>query len=199
VASRIREVRFVGRDEELRVLAAAYAAADGGEASLVLVGGDAGVGKTRLLAEFTGGLDAKVLRGGCLPLGATGLPFSPIVEVLRGLAGDGSPPGALPPVLARLVPGLPAQAPPGPSSQAQLFQAFLGLLERLAGPGRSSWSWRTSTGRTARPGSCWPSWPTPCAPSGLLVVATYRADDLHASICCGRCCPVRNLHGSVSS
>jgi hypothetical protein len=55
-----------------------------------VVGGDAGVGKTRLLAEFTGGLEATVLRGGCLPLGATGMPFSPIVEVLRGLTGDGA-------------------------------------------------------------------------------------------------------------
>jgi hypothetical protein len=79
-------VRFVGRDQELRVLAAAYAA-DGGEASLVVVGGDASVGKTRLLAEVTGTLDALVLRGGCPPLGATGLPFSPIVEVLRALTG----------------------------------------------------------------------------------------------------------------
>jgi hypothetical protein len=51
--------------------------------------GDAGVGKTRLLAEFTGGLDAVVPRGGCLPLGATGLPFSPVVEVLRALTGEG--------------------------------------------------------------------------------------------------------------
>jgi hypothetical protein len=55
VASGILKVRFVGRDQELRTLTAAYAAADQGVASLVLVGGDAGVGKTRLLAEFTAG------------------------------------------------------------------------------------------------------------------------------------------------
>jgi hypothetical protein len=98
----------------------------------VVVGGDAGVGKTRLLAEFTGGLDAMVLRGGCLPLGATGMPFSPIVEVLRRLSGDGASPHGLPPVLSRLVPGLPTDPWPPPPSQAELFQAFLGLLERLA-------------------------------------------------------------------
>ena len=98
----------------------------------MVVGGDAGVGKTRLLAEFTGRLDAMVLRGGCLPLGATSMPFSPIVEVLRDLTGDEPSPDGLPPVLARPVPGLPADPSPPPSSRAELFQAFLGLLERLA-------------------------------------------------------------------
>ena len=58
VASGIANVRFVGRGHELRALADAYAGAVGEDASLVVVGSDAGVGKTRLLAEFTGGLDA---------------------------------------------------------------------------------------------------------------------------------------------
>ena len=66
MASGIANVRFVGRGQELRALAAAYAEAEAEGASLVVVGGDAGVGKTRLLAEFTGGPDAMVLRGGSL-------------------------------------------------------------------------------------------------------------------------------------
>ena len=182
-------VRFVGRDQELRALAAAHAAADGGEASLVVVGGDAGVGKTRLLAEFTGTLDAVVLRGGCLPLGATGLPFSPIVEVLRDLAGEGPnsrtrrpgtpAPDPLPAVLARLVPGLPAGAAPGPSSQAELFQAFLGLLERLGAAGTVvlvledlHWADRSTRQLLVFVAHALRS-------QRLCVVATYRADDLH--------------------
>ena len=177
-------VRFVGRDQELRALAAAYAAADGGAASLVVVGGDAGVGKTRLLAEFTGTLDAVVLRGGCLPLGATGLPFSPIVEVLRALADDD-----LPPVLARLVPGLPAQASPGLSSQAELFQAFLGLLERLAAARTVVLVLEASTGRTARPGSSWPSWPMPCGPSGCAWSPPTGPTTCTASTRCDPCWP----------
>jgi predicted ATPase len=52
--------------------------------------------------------------------------------VLRALAGEGGAADGLPPVLAGLVPGHPAGPAPAPSSQAQLFQAFLGLLERLA-------------------------------------------------------------------
>ena len=113
-------VRFVGRDQELRVLAAAYAA-DGGEASLVVVGGDASVGKTRLLAEVTGTLDALVLRGGCPPLGATGLPFSPIVEVLRApnrtrSSSRGEPPIRIGHRLARAVlPPVTIRPRPAPS------------------------------------------------------------------------------------
>ena len=144
MASGIANVRFVGRGEELRALAAAYAEAEAGGASLVVVGGDAGVGKTRLLAEFTGGLDAMVLRGGCLPLGATGMPFSPIVEVLRRLTRDSAWPDRLPPALARLVPGLPADRWADRSTR-QLLTFVVHALR-------------------SQP---------------LLVVVTYRADDLH--------------------
>ena len=75
---------FVDRVDELRSLREALDDAALGHPSLVLLGGDAGVGKSRLLAEFTDGADAVVLRGGCLPLGERGLPFAPIIEVLRG-------------------------------------------------------------------------------------------------------------------
>jgi AAA ATPase domain len=139
------------------------------------------VGKTRLLAEFTGGLDAMVLRGGCLPLGATGLPFSPVVEVLRALAGEGGAADGLPPVLAGLVPGHPAGPAPAPSSQAQLFQAFLGLLERLAAVRAVvlvlvledlHWADRSTRQLLAFVAHN-------LRDQRLLVVATYRADDLH--------------------
>jgi DNA-binding CsgD family transcriptional regulator/tetratricopeptide (TPR) repeat protein len=179
VATGIANVRFVGRGTELRALADAHAEAAAGRASLVVLGGDAGVGKTRLLAEFTGGLDAVVLRGGCLPLGPTGMPFAPVVEVLRGLAGDGSPPDALPPPLARLVPGLPAGTAPPPAGQAALFQAFLGLLERLAGARTVvlvledlHWADRSTRQLLAFVVHH-------LRDQQLLVVVSYRADDLH--------------------
>jgi tetratricopeptide (TPR) repeat protein len=178
-ATGIAKVRFVGRSDELQKLTAAFATADAGRASCVMVGGDAGVGKTRLLAEFATGLDASVLKGGCLPLGTTGLPFSPIVEVLRGLVAEGSMPDAAPTVLARLVPESPVASSTGPSSQAQLFQGFLGLLEVLATVRTVvlmledlHWADRSTRQllgfvihnlRAQR----------------VLVVATYRSDDLH--------------------
>jgi hypothetical protein len=113
-------VRFVVATRSCGCSRPAYAA-DGGEASLVVVGGDASVGKTRLLAEVTGTLDALVLRGGCPPLGATGLPFSPIVEVLRApnrtrSSSRGEPPIRIGHRLARAVlPPVTIRPRPAPS------------------------------------------------------------------------------------
>jgi predicted ATPase len=55
------------------------------------VGGEAGVGKTRLVAELADrrrSAGARVLAGGCLPIGGDGLPYAPIVEALRSLPTD---------------------------------------------------------------------------------------------------------------
>src|SRR5262245_17085067 len=52
----------------------------------LLVGGEAGIGKSRLTAEFcrrAAARDALVLTGGCVPFGRSPLPFTPVVEALR--------------------------------------------------------------------------------------------------------------------
>lgn len=54
-----------------------------GRSAEVLVGGEAGIGKSRLVHDFTAGLDAQVLLGGCVEL--DGLPFAPFVGALRGV------------------------------------------------------------------------------------------------------------------
>jgi predicted ATPase len=53
---------------------------------IVLVGGEAGIGKTRLITEAWAERNA-VLRvvGGCVQLGEASLAYSPLVEALRGL------------------------------------------------------------------------------------------------------------------
>jgi predicted ATPase/class 3 adenylate cyclase len=82
---------FVGRVAERGRLADAYAAATGDRrARLLTVVGDAGVGKTRLIADFMGAiaLEATVLRGRCLAYG-DGITFWPLVEVVREAARIG--------------------------------------------------------------------------------------------------------------
>jgi class 3 adenylate cyclase len=81
---------LVGRVGELQLLTAAKTQAAGGEPAVVLVGGEAGVGKTRLVTELTTGPanGARVLTGGCVPVGEGALPYAPIVEVLRTLLTD---------------------------------------------------------------------------------------------------------------
>jgi predicted ATPase len=143
MGGRVASPTFIGRVEELQVLEAARRRAADGEPAIVLVGGEAGVGKTRLIAELAARCAAdglRVLTGGCIPVGGDGLPYAPIVEalrplpdelgldVLRGLAGPSWV------ELARLLPGLgeSASGPPGPAAQTRLFELLLGLLGRLA-------------------------------------------------------------------
>jgi predicted ATPase len=82
---------FVGRVEELELLEAARGRAADGEPAVVLVGGEAGVGKTRLVAELTRRCardGTRVLVGGCVPVGDGALPYAPVVEALRALPDE---------------------------------------------------------------------------------------------------------------
>src|SRR5947209_5561501 len=79
---------LVGRDAELRRLREAIARTVDGGSGVVLVGGEAGVGKSRLLQAALSegaGEGVRVLTGGCIELGGEGLPFVPLVEALRAL------------------------------------------------------------------------------------------------------------------
>ncbi|MEU6679447.1 AAA family ATPase [Streptomyces sp. NPDC046925] len=191
---------FVGRSDELGVLNDALARARGtapgtGEPQALLLGGEAGVGKTRLIEEFTAAARAEgavVALGGCVEIGAEGLPFAPFSSALRSLrrqlpeeldAAAADQEGEL----ARLLPEL-GEAPQrrrGTDAQhdeegmARLFELTVRLLERLARDrpvvvALEDLHWADASTRhllsylfrTLRSGH-------------LVVVATYRADDIH--------------------
>lgn len=85
---------LIGRAAELDRLAGAYARAVGGDPRTVVVAGEAGIGKTRLVDAFAATVRAaggRVMVGGCLPLGSGGLPYGPFVEALRTLLRDVDP------------------------------------------------------------------------------------------------------------
>ncbi|TDD95419.1 helix-turn-helix transcriptional regulator [Actinomadura rubrisoli] len=181
---------LVGRSAELGQLRQALAAAPGA----VLVGGEAGLGKTRLIREFAAvltrpdGPRARLLLGGCLELGSDGLPFAPFTTVLRGLVRDigidgvaGLVPRGDTGCLARLLPefGEPESDAASGEERARLFEVVLTLLERLAERGPvvlviedAHWADRSTRDLlsflmrnvTAVP---------------LLIVMTYRVDELH--------------------
>ena len=78
--------RFVGRERELRSLAEAWdRALEQTRCELVTAVGDAGVGKSRLVAEALEAFEARVVRGRCLPYGE-GITYWPVVEVVKQLA-----------------------------------------------------------------------------------------------------------------
>ncbi len=140
-------VPFVGRGAELASLADAVRSA----CRLLLVTGDAGVGKTRLVAEAVRGAVAGgslVLQAACLPLDIK-LPLLPFIEALRGLdrsVGPSALAGALTAMpthavdqLARLAPEIVGRAVTDDDlsdqhwQQARLFAAVDQVLAQVAG------------------------------------------------------------------
>ena len=79
------DMPLVGRRQELAQLAEAWERARAEQrCELVTLVGDAGVGKSRLAAEFLAGVEATVARGRCLSYGE-GITYWPVVEVLKQL------------------------------------------------------------------------------------------------------------------
>jgi DNA-binding CsgD family transcriptional regulator len=143
VRSQVVSPVLVGRSVELGRLDHAFAAALAGSSRAVLIGGEAGVGKSRLISEFAeraAAAGARTLVGGCVELGADGLPYAPFTAVLRqlvreiGIEGIGELLPGSPVGLARLVPEFDEPGPDGSTSEARarLFELTLTLLERLA-------------------------------------------------------------------
>jgi DNA-binding CsgD family transcriptional regulator len=116
-----------------------------GEPGFALIGGEAGVGKTRLVGELAkraAEAGFLVLTGQCVELGAEGLPLAPLVDVLRTMArairgevlAEVLGPAAA--SLARLLPELAPDVAPGPPGEelqkAQLLEHVLGTFSRLS-------------------------------------------------------------------
>ncbi|MGA9856622.1 MAG: AAA family ATPase, partial [Solirubrobacteraceae bacterium] len=192
--SRLTSSRFVGRAGELAELQLAVQDAAAGRPSLVLLGGDSGVGKTRLVGELEqrlrdGDEDALLLRGDGVQQGDGELPYAPLLSALRPLVrarhptlqalGAGSRAQ-----LATILPGLDddghdRDGRSTPNDQIRLFEAVLELIDRLgeAAPlvliledmhwaDRSTRTFVAFLARSLRS-------------ERLCLVLTYRADELH--------------------
>jgi DNA-binding NarL/FixJ family response regulator len=93
---RVSSPQFVGRSDQLSTLSAAFEAASGGRSTTVLISGEAGVGKTRLVDEFCQRVRADgalVASGACVPTDGGGLPYGPVVGIVRDVLRqpDGGP------------------------------------------------------------------------------------------------------------
>jgi DNA-binding CsgD family transcriptional regulator/tetratricopeptide (TPR) repeat protein len=144
MAGRFLSPTLVGRAQELEALARALERAAAGEPVHQLIGGEAGVGKSRLVREaslMAGARGTRVLIGGCADIGDGGVPYGPIVEALRSLVRD-LPEADLEPIvghgradLARLLPSLGAAADSAVQTeflQPRLLDAVLGVFQRLS-------------------------------------------------------------------
>jgi DNA-binding CsgD family transcriptional regulator len=193
VVRRVSSPVFVGRRDELESIAAALIAAADGHGTFLLVAGEAGVGKTRLVDEFVrvaraGGCFAAV--GGCVEIGVSGSPFAPIRTALRevlsstdlaGVAGlDRAATDAV------LLPGLDSAASPaeriglGPdTSQARMFEACLDVLRRVSSVRPillvvEDIHWADPSTLDLLGYLAQGLWETP-----IVLVASFRSDELH--------------------
>jgi class 3 adenylate cyclase len=130
-ARRLSSVRMVGREDEIRQLQDAFAASVHTlSCRLVTVVGEAGVGKSRLVSEFLGGLSgALILRARCLPYG-DGITYWPVAEIVRQLE-DQLERLAPDPRVQRALRGL-LGADPNVSSTEEIAWAVRKLLEAAA-------------------------------------------------------------------
>jgi DNA-binding CsgD family transcriptional regulator len=195
MSSRVISPVFVGRADELATLDGALATVRDGGTATVLIGGEAGVGKSRLMTEWSAraaAADARVLTGGCLELGADGLPFAPFTGVLRELVRDLGADG-----VAALLPGMAArelcrllpdfgEAPAADGAgyageaRARLFEQMLTLFERLGELGQvvlviedAHWADRSTKDLLSFLIG------NQRLLDRLLIVVTFRSDELH--------------------
>src|ERR1022692_4057135 len=185
--------QLIGRERELGRLVALLDQAAAGEPVVALVSGDAGIGKTRLIAELAAQAAKReftVLSGRCAELGDS-VPYLPLADALRDATTGPSADGALldalgsRPVLSRLPPGRGRSGQAGGAvpgmAQQQLFGAVLGMLAEIAADrpvlliiedmhwaDRSTRDLLTFLSRVLHR-------------ERVAVIATYRTDDLHRS------------------
>jgi class 3 adenylate cyclase/tetratricopeptide (TPR) repeat protein len=118
--------RFVGRERELAAVREVWERVQADQrCELVTIIGDAGVGKSRMVAEVLASVEATVVRGRCLPYGE-GITYWPVVEVLKQL--DLLPPDEVAAVAIRSLLG-ESQAP---TSAEEIAWAFRKTLEHAA-------------------------------------------------------------------
>jgi DNA-binding CsgD family transcriptional regulator len=142
--ARLTSSHFVGRTGELAELELAFGEAASRRPVLVLVGGESGVGKSRLVSEFEQRIaseHALVLRGEGIGHGEGDLPYAPLLAALRPLvrrrhpaldalsAGSRSQLAALLPTLGN---GAEVAAGDDAAGQLRLFEALLELLDILS-------------------------------------------------------------------
>jgi ATP/maltotriose-dependent transcriptional regulator MalT len=183
---------FVGREAELgRLWGVLSRAKSTGEGRLLVLTGDAGIGKTRLVGRLCDQASADgwlTATGGCVDLGEVGLAYGPLVEAVRRLRADLGEPvvdGLLDPDARRpgdgtlgalLAGGRHAGATERPG---QVLEHVVGFLTRLGSTKPTvlvfedlHWADRSTQDLVAYLSRNLP-------PSPLVIICTYRLDELH--------------------
>lgn len=181
---------FVGRRAEMRRLCGVLTRAARGEPAVVIISGNAGIGKTRLVQEATASLTDlwQVAVGHCVEAGESGLPYAPLAGILGAIAETSRGAAALAEA-GRTEPGLlplvqageaqPAVDTTSGLAQLRLFDALVRLLRRLTEQDPlmvvfEDLHWADGSTRAFLSFLC-----RNLVPQPLAVLLTVRTDELH--------------------
>ena len=194
----------IGREEPLQALLERLDKAIVGTGAVVLIGGDAGVGKSRLIRDLkheAASRPVRVIEGRCTSTESS-VPYAPLMNALRFRIAKGEGEavaqmlGPLRAVLAPIFPQLEGRPAPAESSadrdRERPFELIFSVLERLAAEESMllvledvHWADQTSLELLHHLAHRAPS-------LRMLILATYRSDELHAAH------PLRRLLGSLA-
>jgi predicted ATPase/DNA-binding CsgD family transcriptional regulator len=192
IVSTVRCRTLVGRDAELRLLRDTRRSLSNGRGGVVLLGGAAGIGKTRLLAAFT-----QSLTGGRAPLFALGEclehapgAFGPVRQILEALSRRANWATANAPLLARrmlrtlvpdvLTPG-DIDAGTGTLERAELFSGVLSYFAAIAAKRAVVLAIEDLHWADAASLELLSHIAARIAGTRIMIVATYRDDDVSFS------------------
>jgi DNA-binding CsgD family transcriptional regulator len=182
MAARVSSPTFIGRSRELARLQEIRHLAAAGQGRVVLVGGDAGIGKSRLvdeLVQWAVGDGWTVALGSCVEVGSAGLAYGPLVEVLRHLRDQLGAEVFADLGAARLGPLLYEEASGDPVGQGRLLEQVLEFLTRLGERNPSLIVFEDLHWSDAATRDLVAFLTRNLRAAPVMLVATYRTDDLH--------------------
>ena len=168
---------LIGRDDDVAILRDAIVSARAGEPCCLLVTGEAGIGKSRLVREALTGIDeALVVTGHGADMSTGEIPFGVLADTLRDLVHRYGADVLTSAERAALAPLLPGTVPSGHVERVQVLSAFVDLLQRLCAEQLVVWvvedlHWADSATRDLV------NLAVRTLRGRLLVVATVRTDD----------------------
>ncbi|MFC7361247.1 helix-turn-helix transcriptional regulator [Nocardioides astragali] len=169
--------RLIGRDDDVAILRDAIVSARAEEPRCLLVTGEAGIGKSRLVREaLTGMDDTLVVTGHGADMSTGEIPFGVLADTLRDLLHRRGADALTAAERTALAPLLPGSVPSGHVERVQVLSAFVDLLQRLCAEQLVVWvvedlHWADSATRDLV------NLAVRTLRGRLLVVATVRTDD----------------------
>ena len=195
----------IGRKPQLDALLERLDAAIAGSGRMILLGGDAGVGKSRLVRDLkqeASNRQIRIIEGRCTSTESS-VPYGPLMNALRFRIAKGEGQAVaeilgplravLAPIFPQLEPNAGETSEPSPERERERpFELIFAVLERLAAEEPMllvledvHWADQTSLELLHHLAHRAPS-------HAMLVLATYRSDELHSAH------PLRRLLGSLA-